>query len=440
MAKMFKKDNPKIEFEEDQQDSVYISPLLGEEHEKGKCLTHDTYFMRGMLSGVLLCVLLAAIGFSVWFFWGNLRERNTENGISLNYHKISEKLELLEQYVNYVYLDEADAEKMEAGIYEGFIQALGDKYSAYYTAEEYKELMESTDGQYCGIGVYVHQDAQTGTITFQNPFENGPADKAGIQKGDVLVSVNGEDVSGKSLNDVTKQLKGTAGTVVTLQVKRGEKYLSIDVTLGEVEVPTVSYEMLADHIGYIQVTKFDKVTSEQFRSAIDDLLSKGMQGLVIDLRDNPGGLLTSVTDMLDRLIKEGTLVSTKDKNGQGETYTAKDQDSLDIPMSVLINGGSASASELFAGAIQDYGIGTLVGTTSYGKGIVQNIYGLKDGSAVKLTVSKYYTPKGRNIHGTGIEPDIKVELEKSLQEKNEITKEEDNQLQRAIKVVTEKLK
>lgn len=424
--------------------SMYVDPSFDEAEDTKKELAKDTIFMRGIITGVLLCFFVAAVVGAVWYFWGTVRtgNKNASGSISLNYSKVNEKLKVLEQYVDYVYLDEADAAKMENGIYNGFIDALGDKYSAYYTAEEYEDLMESTDGQYSGIGAYVSQDKETGKITITSPFENGPAAKAGIKENDVIYSVNGEEVEGKQLNDIVSSMKGKAGTVVKLGILRGDSKtpIYVDVTLGEVEVPTVSSKLLDDQIGYIVVSKFDKVTATQFRTAIDDLQKKGMKGLVIDLRGNPGGLLTSVTDMLDRIIKEGTLVYTKDKNGQGETFKAEDKEFLDVPISVLINGGSASASELFAGAIQDYGVGTLVGTTSFGKGIVQNIYKLYDGSAVKLTVSKYYTPKGRNIQGTGIVPDVKVELDSSLKDKKKIEIKDDNQLQKAIEIVKQKIK
>ncbi|MDO5291613.1 MAG: S41 family peptidase [bacterium] len=417
--------------------------LDSEEEWEEEETSRDSTFMRGIITGVFLSIIMAAVIASTWYFFSNGGIGNKSNdGVSLDYSKVSDKLKVLQQYVDYVFLDEADAEKLENGIYNGFVDALGDKYSSYYTAEEYQDLMESTDGQYCGIGAYVAQDKETGTITITSPFENGPAAKAGIKENDVLYSVNGKEVKGQELNDVVSSMKGTAGTKVKVGVLRDNSTtpIYVEITLEDVEVPTVSYEMLEDKIGYIIVSKFDKVTSTQFRTAVDDLQKQGMKGLVIDLRGNPGGLLTSVTDMLDRIIKDGTLVYTKDKNGEGETFKATDNDSLDIPMSVLINKGSASASELFAGAIQDYGVGTLVGTTSYGKGIVQNIYKLYDGSAIKLTVSKYYTPKGRNIQGTGIEPDITVELDKELENESKIPMSKDNQLQKAIEVVQKKIK
>ena len=415
---------------DDEDDGEVVDIETRRKHDKRQ------WFLNGLCAGAFLSFILLVSSEKIADLWMAKKADNN----NINYYQVSEKLKLLEQYVDQVYLNPRDAEKMENGIYNGFIDGLGDKYSSYYTQEEYKDLMESTDGEYCGIGVYVHQDKETKTITFEEPFKDGPAAKAGMKKGDVLVAINQEPVEGKALTDIVKMLKGKKGTNVQIDVKRGNETLSLAVTLEEVTVQTVHHKMLQDDIGYLQVTKFDKVTVAQFKEAIDKLQKQGMKGIIIDLRGNPGGLLTSVTEMLDRIIKEGTLVSTKDKNGKGETFKATDKESLDLPMAVLINGGSASASELFAGAIQDYGIGTLVGTKSYGKGVVQNIYGLKDGSAVKLTVSKYYTPKGRNIQGTGIEPDVKVELDEALKDKKEITVEEDNQIQSAVRVVKNKMK
>ena len=199
-----------------------------------------------------------------------------------------------------------------------------------------------------------------------------------------------------------------------------------------VEVHTVEHEMKSDGIGYIRITEFDSVTYDQFASALEDLENQGMTGLVIDLRNNPGGNLDTVCDILDLILPEGTIVSTKDKNGEGEAYTSDEEHKLEIPLSVLTNGNSASASEIFAGAVQDYGVGTLVGTTTFGKGIVQQIFPLTDGTSIKLTISEYFTPKGRNIHGTGIDPDVEVEYEYNKEDP-----EADNQLEKAIEIVKE---
>lgn len=432
------------EFHNREQESHAEDPYLmnsSENKESSAVNRSSLQFLNGMFVGIASCVIVAAICFTIWFFFGGRGQSILGSG-DVEYSSIMNKIQMLEKYIDANYLNEVDEAAYEDGIYKGLLSSLNDPYSTYYTPEEYATLMESTNGVYFGIGAYVSQDMKTGIITIAKPFKNGPAYNAGILPGDILYKVEGKEVTGTDLTEVVNRMKGEEGSEVTLTIQRESvaEPFEVKVKRGQVEVPTIEYEMLEDKIGYIVVSEFDKVTAGQFREAIKDLESKGMKGLVIDLRDNPGGLLTTVVDMLDRLVKDGMLVYTKDKDGEGEEFKATDNDSFDKPLAVIINGNSASASEVFAGAIQDYELGTLVGTTSYGKGIVQNIYGLSDGSAIKLTVSKYYTPKGRNIHGTGIEPDVEVELNEELKQEVVVDKADDNQLQKAIDVVKEKIK
>ena len=246
-------------------------------------------------------------------------------------------------------------------------------------------------------------------------------------------------MTGEDLNKVVSLIKGEEYTTVSVEVARNgeEDYLEFEVERRTIEVPTVESEMLEDQIGYIAITSFDDVTTDQFLTALDTLEAQGMEALVVDLRNNGGGLVSSVCAILDRLLPEGLIVYTEDKYGNREEEFSDAEHSFDKPMAVLVNANSASASEIFAGAVKDYGAGTLVGTTTYGKGIVQKIYPLSDGTAVKLTVSKYYTPDGNNIHGTGIEPDVKAELPEELMYAVEVPKEEDTQLQAALEVLRE---
>lgn len=346
--------------------------------------------------------------------------------------EIEEKLSKIDEVINSYYLNdtEIDQEDMIEGIYSGYVAGLGEDYTTYYTAEEYDALMESSSGEYSGIGVSVSQNLNTGVITIVNPFENGPGYEAGMRKDDILYKVEGEEVTGVDINQVVAMIKGEEGTTVDLTVYRPstDEYIDMTVERRVVQNPTVTWEMKDDAIGYIQIAEFDEVTIEQFNNAIDDLISQGMKGLVFDLRDNPGGRLDSVCQMLDRLLPEGNLlVYTMDKDGNKEEYYAEDESSLDIPMVVLVNGNSASASEIFTAALQDYGTATIMGTTTFGKGIVQVILPLGDGSAVKVTQSKYYTPNGVCIHGDGVTPDIEVEYDKEA--------ESDNQLDAAVEQV-----
>jgi carboxyl-terminal processing protease len=386
---------------------------------------------------------------------GKVNEYNNNNNVGIESEKdgqptlkaegfkqIEDKLTFLEMLVDNYYLEEVDPKVYADGIYKGFISSLHDPYSTYYTAEEYKALMESSSGVYHGIGATVSQNTKTGVITIVKPFKTGPAYEAGLHPGDILYLVEGEEVTGVDLTEVVSKMKGAEGTKVRISVLRdGEtKPMEFTITRRQIEVPTIEYQMLDNKIGYIVISEFDEITVSQFKEAIDKLEEKGMRGLVIDVRNNPGGLLEAVCRMLDRLLPKGLLVYTEDKYGNRVEEKAEDAQKLKVPLAVIINGQSASASEIFAGAVQDYEIGTIVGTTSFGKGIVQKVIPLTDGTAVKLTISKYFTPKGRNIHGTGITPDVEIELNEELLKEIEIPIEKDNQLQKAIETVEEKIK
>lgn len=354
--------------------------------------------------------------------------------------KVEEMYELLDE--NFLY--DIDEDALREGMYQGLMSALGDPYSTYYNEEDLTSFEETTTGKYYGIGVQVSQNMSTGVITMVKPFKGAPGYEAGVLPNDILVKVNGVEVTGVDLTEVVAMIKGEEGTTVELTLMReGEPdYIVVDVERRQVETPTVEIEMLENNVGYMLITGFEEVTAKQFLNGIGELSTQGMEGLVIDLRNNPGGRLDVVVNMLDMILPEGILVYTEDKAGNrdNEMYSNK-QYVLDVPLVVLVNGESASASEIFAGDIQDFEAGLVVGTQTYGKGIVQSVYMLEDGeTAVKMTVSSYYTHAGRNIHEVGITPDIVVELDEELRQKAEITKEEDNQLQTAIEALMEQIK
>lgn len=411
-------------------------------------------YFQGMLVGLLVSALFFSILFAGYVKSNSILSAEGSNGStnltteadsddSIMSKAVKLKLSRIKSIIDTYYLNDIDNEKMTEGMYKGLVSSLEDPYSVYYTKDEFDALMESSSGSYCGIGAYVSQDVKTGVITIVKPFEGGPAYEAGMLPGDIIYKVQDEEVTGKDLSEIVSKMKGEEGTTVNIEIIREGESEPIKLTIERrtVEVPTISYEMLDSKVGYIQIAEFDEVTGPQFRSAIEDLDKQGMKGLVIDLRNNPGGLLDTVCDMLDRMLPEGLIVYTEDKNGtRTEEVKSTAEESFDKPLVVMINGNSASASEVFAGAIQDYGIGTILGTTSFGKGIVQSVIPLSDGSGVKVTVSKYYTPKGRNIHEIGIEPDVVVELKDELKTKVTIDKSEDNQLQEAIKIINEKSK
>ena len=377
----------------------------------------DDRFLKGVLTGVLCSLIVAAA--AVWGIYFLRPAGGRETGpTEARYGEIGEKLEMLKGMVDRLFLYEADEGAMAEGIYKGFIAGLGDPYTVYYTAEEYEEMMESSDGEYVGIGVQITQSESTNLITVIRVFRGSGAEEAGLQAGDVLYKVDGEDITGEDINNVVAKIRGNAGTAVHIQVYRDsvKDYVEMDVERRDVSMDTVEWSMLEGGMGYLQITEFDGVTYEQFVTALEDLKAQGMKGMILDLRDNPGGRLDQVVEIADDFLTEGIIVSTKDKNGLGTTYEADEELRFEGPVVILANGNSASASEVLAGALKDYDKATLVGTTTYGKGIVQSIYPFDDGTAIKITISDYYTPSGANIHGTGIEPDVAVEREKSEQD------------------------
>lgn len=411
--------------------------------------------MTGFLSGIIGAIFLfAAVGVTYIAFNDDTGKQNkgresvstaqdNENNTDReeSYDEIVEKLMVLEEVIDTYYLDEVDRDAFATGIYKGFISSLDDPYSMYYTKAEYANVIESSSGIYQGIGAVVSQDVKTGIITIVRPYKDGPAYNAGLLPDDIIYKVEGEEVTGEDLSEVVSKIKGKEGTKVNITIYRDGVADPMDFTLErkKINIPTIEYEMLEDDIGYILIYEFDSITISQFSNALKALEKMGMKGLIVDVRDNPGGLLDSVVKILDRLLPRGLIVYTEDKYKNRTEENAKNPDKFDQPIVVLINGNSASASEIFAGALQDYEKATIVGTTTFGKGIVQRILPLSDGTALKLTVSKYFTPKGRNIHGTGIEPDIEVELSEDLKQLVTIPRDDDNQLQKAIEVLKDKM-
>lgn len=345
-----------------------------------------------------------------------------------------EKADNIKTIIDLYFWQDTEEADLYEGMYRGLMDSLGDPYSCYYTKEEYAALMEEMEGVYCGIGALVSQNVTTNAITIVRPFVDGPAYKAGMLPGDIITKIDGEDVSTWDLDVAVKHMKGEQGTVVEVEVWRASlgEYVDLSITRDLVEVETVTYQMLDDSIGYIYVMQFDEITTQQFTTAINNLKAQGMKALVVDIRDNGGGLLTTVCDMLDLFLDKDLIVYTVDKYDFKEKIYGKEGNVGEFPMAVLVNGYSASASEIFSGALQDYGRATIVGTQTFGKGIVQNVLPLGDGSAVKLTVSTYYTPLGRCIHGTGVTPDVVVELAEELKQLAVIPMESDNQLQQAV--------
>ena len=420
--------------------------VIGKEEEKK---IQSKYFRNGVIMGVLAASLVLAGAYAGSMAYRLLRLRQAEVSAAAGGEDGSvvsagtiQKMKTLEDAISeyYFYEDEVSSQELQDGIYKGMISALGDPYSEYYSKEELEEAVNSNQGISYGIGAYISMNTQMNLAMINGVMDESPALEAGLKEGDIIYEVDGESTQGMSLTQVVSRVKGREGTTVRLSVYReGENdFLDFEIKRAkQIETTTVESGMPenTDNIGYLRIREFDGVTVDQYTEAIAVLREYDMKGLVLDLRSNPGGDLTAVVDIAGKILPSGLIVYTEDKNGNRTEYTRDDKEELDVPLVVLVNEYSASASEILAGAIQDYNKGTLIGTTTFGKGIVQKIHRLDDGTAVKLTISAYFTPSGRNIHGIGIEPDIELEYDAEGSEEKGI----DNQVEKAIEILEGKI-
>ena len=393
-------------------------------------------FILGLVigSGSIILIVILIAGLTI----GLNKEKYaklTEQSDFINSETLS-KIDQLEKYIKAYYYEDVDDEDLENGLYYGIMNGVGDPYTVYYSPEEYKDMTASWNGNYEGVGAYLRMDTEVGYATIESFIEGGSAKECGeLNVGDYVVAVDGIEMYGKTLNEVVSYIRGEEGTFVTLTVEGVDGKKDVTLERRKIDTPTIEYSEKENGIWYIKITEFDAITTSQFEEAINAARSADMKGLIIDLRGNPGGNLDVVVDICREILPKGLIVYTEDKYGNRNEYSCDGKHEIDVPMVVLIDGGSASASEIMAGAIKDYGVGTLIGTTTYGKGIVQSILPLGDGSAIKITTSKYFTPNGNNIHKIGIEPDEEVtfDSEKYLED------ETDNQLDYAMDYLKDKI-
>lgn len=403
-------------------------------------------FFKGIIVGALASVVMMVLLVTVLLVVGynNYMKLNNESEVIQTeedfYDVAEERVETIMKVMDRYYLGEYDKEAMLDGMLAGMLAAVGDPYTGYFDEESYATLLESNEGVYYGIGVVVQQNVETGEILVVNPYSDGPGAEAGMRPGDLIYKVGGMDVVGMDINEVVAMIRGEEGTTIEISVlhENDTELTDLVVERRQIETHTVEYEMMENDIGYIQVTQFDEVTTEQFIEGMDALEKQGAKGVIVDLRDNPGGSLTTVIDMLDTVLPKGIYTYLVDKNGKRQNYKGKDDARYELPMVVLVNENSASASELFTGAVKDYGRATVVGTTTFGKGIVQQIIPLQDGTGMKVTMAKYYTPNGVCIHEEGVEPDVIVELDEG-EYVSLVEFEEDEQLQKALEVLKEQI-
>ncbi len=392
-------------------------------------------FAKGFLTGIIaiaaVLVVTGIIGVRV------SRAANAYSDSELLDESTVNKIETLAEYIEENYYEEVDINDLREGLYQGLFDYL-DEYSQYYTAEEYAEqLEESIEGTYCGIGATLQKNTDTGQVTVIRVYDGSPAQEAGLKAGDILYKADGYEAASMDLSDFVTHVRGEENTAVHLEIYRSGEELEFDVVRRNLDYPTVVYEMLEDDIGYIEISEFAESTEPQFWDALKDLETQGMKALIVDLRYNPGGVLDGVCEVLDDILPEGLLCYTEDREGMRVDFESTDERQLTVPLAVLVNESSASASEIFAGAVQDRDAGIIIGTTTFGKGVVQTVRQMTDGSALKLTTSRYFTPGGTCIDGIGIVPDVEIEYEFLGGDEDIYSYDLDNQILEAVKLLKE---
>jgi len=398
-------------------------------------------FLMGVLSTLLCVVLVCGLVFGLLNATGQIlvigqTGASTVEGEALLSEETVEKLDEIYQNINIYYYEDFEKTDLEESLYKGLVEGLNDPYSVYYTEEEYEDLMVSTTGTYYGIGAGLSQNLDTMVVTITKVYRGTPAEEAGLKNGDIILAVDEWDATSMEVSKLVQHIRGEAGTTVHMTIYRestGET-LEFDVERRHVELPSIEGEMLEGGIGYIQITEFQSKTDEQFEEMLESFRTQGMNGLIVDVRANPGGLLSSVVNLCDYILPQGLVVYIEDTFGNKEEYNS-DKRCIDIPIVVLIDENSASASEIFAAAMKDYQYATLVGKTTYGKGIVQNIIPLDDGDALKLTTAKYFTPNGNYIHEVGVSPDVEIDYEYTGPEDATYDKQYDSQFLKAVEVM-----
>ena len=350
-----------------------------------------------------------------------------------------EIVETLDQYrriIDKYYLGYIDEEKLKEGAISGYIEGLGDEYTEYISKEDMADYMADTMGNFVGVGIYMVQDTETNRIMVLSPIKGGPAEKAGLQPGDYIISVDGVEYSGEQMTEASNNIKGEEGTTVKIEILRGNETLNFELTRENIKVNPVEGEVLEDDIGYITFSSFDEGTADEFKSKFEELQGQGITSLIIDLRNNGGGIVDEALNIANYILdKDSVILYEVNKSNEEEVEKTTDDPIINMPIVVLTNGNTASSSEILAGALKDHGKATIVGTKTYGKGVIQQIITLSDGSGLKITSEKYLTPNRTEINKVGIEPDEEVELPDSVTNVLNVERSEDTQLQKAIEVL-----
>ena len=352
---------------------------------------------------------------------------------SSNNKEIANTLTQYRKIIDKYFLGDIDEEKLKEGAIKGYVEGLGDKYTEYIPKEEMQDYMADTTGNFVGIGIYMVQDTEANKIMVLSPIKGGPAEKAGIQPGDYITAVDGVQYTGEQMTEASNKIKGEEGSKVKLEIQRGTETLNFEITRENVKVNPVEGEVLENNIGYISFSAFDDGTAEEFKAKYEELANKGIKSLIIDLRNNGGGIVDEALEIANYILdKDSVILYEVDKNNNETEEKTTDDPIINMPIVVLTNENTASSSEILAGALKDHGKAKIVGTKTYGKGVIQQLLTLPDGSGLKITSEEYLTPNKTKINGVGIEPDETVELPDSVENILNVERNEDTQLQKAI--------
>ena len=382
--------------------------------------------------------ILTSIGFYQYFVKGDSLNKYLTFMTSDESQDISQTLDTYRAVIDKYYLGDVDEESLKEGAIQGYIEGLGDPYTEYISKEDMEDYMQDTMGNFVGIGIYMIQDTETNQIMVLSPIKGSPAEKAGIQPGDYIVAVNGEPCTADDMTVISTKIKGEEGSTVKLQILRGEETLDFEITRENIIVNPVEGEVLENNIGYIEFSSFDENTAEEFKTRFEELQSQGITSLIIDLRNNGGGIVDEALEIAGYIAdKDSVLLYEVDKENNEIVEKNESNPIINMPVIILTNENTASSSEILAGALKDLGKARTVGTTTYGKGVIQQILTLPDGSGLKITTEKYLTPNRTEINEVGIEPDETVELPESVENVLNVDRSQDTQLQKAIEMLTE---
>ena len=409
-------------------------------------MEEDNYLKRQRIyKTIMLVVLTAFLTFILTTIY--ITNKNNSNndsqsissifGIeSSNDNQLTKSIKYIKTILDKYYLNDIDEDKAVEGALEGYVSSLGDPYTEYIPKDEMEDYKNNLMGNYVGVGIYMAQNSKDNTIVVLSPIKYSPAEEAGIQPGDIIKKINGVEYTGEDMTAAANSIKGEEGSTVTLEIQRGQEIKTFEITRKKITTNPVISEKLDNNIGYLEVTSFDEDTAENFKAKYEELKSQGITSLIIDLRNNGGGLVEQALKIADYIVPKGKdLLVTVDKDKNEKVEKSEEDVLIDMPIVVLVNENSASSSEILAGALKDLNEATIVGTTTYGKGVIQQLLTLRNGAGLKVTVEEYYTPNRTKINGVGIEPNEKVELPETVSNHLLVQRDQDTQLQKAMEIL-----